>query len=167
MLRSSVPSTEPQTGQERTAIELHGLSQPPGRVGAAAAPLRRRQGGLELGDIGGHRRRVEADAGAVGLQDGSGRNPGRFQLVAEGGEGDAQAVAAGLQVALGPEELDEVLAGMLSLAKIGQVGEQGADALEAEAGHDPVALPDPQASEQLNATPGVHTCALRSNGVTE
>ena len=94
------------------------------------------QGGFEGGDVRGDRLGVEPDRGAVGDQHGARRRTGRLQALAEEGDGHAQGSASGGEVGVGPEQLDEGVAKMGALGIIGQVGEQDARLLAAEAGED-------------------------------
>src|SRR5579871_6582650 len=84
---------------------LHSLSF----VGSLARGL---QSGVEVGDVGSEGFGVEVDRGAVRQQERSRRCSGWFQLMAQGGEGGAEAVSAGVGFTLRPEHLDEGLAGI-------------------------------------------------------
>src|SRR5262249_20157251 len=59
---------------------------------------------------------------------------GRLELMAEGREGLAEAQATGVGGGVGPEEIDEEVAGMGAEAVEGKVGEEGSGLVGAEAG---------------------------------
>jgi len=111
--------------------------------------------GVELGDVGDDSVGVELDGAAIGDQEAAGGDPRRLQLAAEGGKNGTEVDAAGFQIHLGPEEVDEEVAGM-GLAEVeGQVGEEEGCLMGAEAGEDAVPLEETQPAEQLDAAAGI------------
>src|ERR1044071_5266585 len=59
--------------------------------------------------------------------------PQRVEIFAEAREGDVEAVATGLQVALRPEQLHEHFAWMAALLVVREIGQQRSGLLELEA----------------------------------
>src|SRR5579884_1022388 len=90
----------------------------------------------------------------------------RLQLAAQSRERRAQAHASGLRIGIRPEELDQVLSEMRSLAKVGQVSQQGSGLLGAKAGQRLISLLHAQAAQQLDGTRGVHRTLLQL-GITD
>src|SRR4029453_7021346 len=101
-----------QAGQELPLVELHAFGQMLGPLQGAARLRRCLEGQLEIGYIRGDGSRIQTDVEAVGADNGSLRYSRRLELVAEGGEGDGEAVSQRRRVTLGPEQLDEDLAGV-------------------------------------------------------
>jgi hypothetical protein len=103
--------------------------------------------GEELSHIGNDRLRVEPNTEAVRLEDGSCGYAGRFQLMAQGGERHAEAMASDLWVGFGPEHLDEEFAGMVAVKMESQVGEQGGRLLSAKSSDGSLALDNLQTAQ--------------------
>src|SRR5690242_10118394 len=78
------------------------------------------------------------------------RDPRRLQLVPQGGERHAEVVAPRARVRLRPEHVNQLLAGMGTLAKVSQTRQQSARLLGTEAGDDPLPLLNAQAPQQYN-----------------
>ncbi len=159
-------------GQQLAAVECQHLLQPQrplhgrtGRVGERAGPRRaalesQAAGGLEGGHVRGDGSGIELYRGAVGRDDGACGHVRRLQLMAQRGERHAELVAARRQIILGPEQVDQQLAGMRVLAVIRQVGEQRPGLLRLKARDHPVALRCPEPSEQLDPPGHLHGLSL-------
>src|SRR5262249_51768932 len=80
----------------------------------------------------------------------AGHGARRFELPAQGRERHAQAVPPRVLADLGPELLDQELAGVAPPAVVGQVGEQRPGLLRPEPADDPVPLARAQPAEQLD-----------------
>src|SRR5437764_2258177 len=98
---------------------------------------------------------------AVGLKHGavrrvSGGVPG-FQLLPEGRKGDVEAVTAGVQVALRPEQLDQYFARVGASAVVGEIGEQIPGLPRAEMGDDLGVAFGAQAAEEMDVPARSHT----------
>ena len=63
--------------------------------------------GLKLRDIGGDRGKVQSNLEAVGNNNGSSGDTGRFQLVAKGGEGFTEIVPPCYRRIFGPKLFDQ------------------------------------------------------------
>ena len=74
--------------EQLAAVQLNRPGQPACALLAVAGLRRRLESRLEFRDVGGHRRRVQADREAVGDEDGARRDARRLHLVAEPGERD-------------------------------------------------------------------------------
>ena len=145
-----------ESGNQTSLIEIHGVGKTLRLLDVALRPGRGLNGRLEAGDIGGHGVGIETDGEPVGAQDGIGGRSRRFELVTQGGERDAEAVASCLEGALGPEEIDEHLTRMHLAEMIGEEGEEGADLLGFEAGDEAVPLLDLESSQEGDVDRFVH-----------
>src|SRR5713226_7815181 len=92
----------------------------------------------------------------VGDKHAAGRDDRRLQLAAQGTEGRAEVVAAGGQVHLRPEEVDETLPGMALSQVQRQVGEQHGGLVGTEAIDDAISAPNAQLSQQLDVAACIH-----------
>jgi hypothetical protein len=106
---------------------------------------------VELGDIGGEGARSQLDSGALGEEEVFARGLGVGETVAEGVELEAEVAAPLLEVGVGPEEVDEGLAGVGMAGVVGEVSEKRRRLLAWE--REGLRIPPGQAelAQQLNS----------------
>jgi len=75
----------------------------------------------------------------------------RLQLLAQRGERDVQSLATGARLALGPKQLDQLLALMGAMGVESQIGEQRSGLLRPEPLDTPVTPGCPQMTQELDA----------------
>jgi hypothetical protein len=80
----------------------------------------------------------------------------RLELAAKGMEEGAEIVAAGVRIALRPEQLEEQLAGLGMTGKVSQVGEEEPGLRGLRKGEAPLAAREAQAAKQLDPPGGRH-----------
>ncbi len=103
-------------GKQLAGIEAHCLAEPVGLFDAAPHPRGRLERGLKPGQIGADGIRVQLHGSAAGEDHGARGDTGRLELVAQRRKREAEFVASGARLALGPELLDQRLARMGSPA---------------------------------------------------
>jgi hypothetical protein len=126
------------TGQQRATVTLHGAGQVLHPFGNSnnRAPLglsRLAQRLLEGFHVGGESAGIQLDREAIGDQDGSRRHSGRLELVAQRRKRVGKVVATFVRGHVGPEQIDQDLAGVAMAFMVGQVRQQRARALGAKA----------------------------------
>src|SRR5207244_1108473 len=106
-------------GEQLALILLGGSDELLHTRGGAAGSIGRLQSRLKLDEVQGAGSGVQLHGSTVGQEDGASpplrvvtREAGRRQLLAQRGEGDAEASASGIRIAPRPEQLDEYFPGM-------------------------------------------------------
>jgi hypothetical protein len=143
-------------GKQLAAVELHCPGDQSRALGTGGGAGRGFESRGKLRDIRRHRGGVEADTGAVGVEDRPERHAGRLQFLPQPVEGRLQVVEARAPLDLRPQELHQLLARERARGTAAgecverEVGEKQARLLGTKAHDHMVALHRSQPAQQLD-----------------
>src|SRR5262249_20701604 len=145
-----------EAGQQLASVEGHRPLQPPYPLGQVPRAGRGLEGLVELRHVGGEGSGIQLYGAPLGDQESPTRAFRVRQQGTAGMELEAEVAASLVEVSLGPEEIDEYLAGVRMLGVIGEVGQERRRLLAREREGGGVPPGQAELAEQLNVPTYFH-----------